>query len=115
MEESYQTLGPVRRFVSIDGAGHNSFTDQCDIIWGGNNFLESLVASGFPIPENLLALAIDGCEPQNLDPEVFWDVSVHFTVAHLRQAFGIDAEPIGLEDEIASQFDGVSMTYAHDP
>ena len=40
LEEAYDDLSPIKRFVSIDRAGHNSFTDQCAIIHGGNNFLD---------------------------------------------------------------------------
>ncbi len=115
LEEAYEGLTPIRRFVSVDNAGHNSFTDQCAIIHGGNNFLEDLVASGFPIPESLLGLAIDGCLPENLTPATFWDVTTHFTVATLRVAFGIDAEPVGLGDGVAAAFPDITMTYRHDP
>lgn len=115
LEEAYDGLSPVKRFVSIDVAGHNSFTDQCAIIHGGNNFLDDLVEAGFPVPQNLLDLAIDGCVPRNLAPATFWDVSTHFTVAHVRQAFGIDETPVGLGDGIATAFDGVTMSYRHDP
>ena len=50
LEQAYEDLSPVKRFVAIDRAAHNSFTDQCAIIWGGNNFLIRLVEAGFPIP-----------------------------------------------------------------
>jgi dienelactone hydrolase len=111
--EAYEELSAPKRFVSVDNAGHNSFTDQCDILWNGNNFLEDLVDAGFPIPQSLLALAIDGCLPENLDPEEFWNIAGHFTVAHIRHAFGIDPEPIGLASGIADAFPGATMTYAH--
>lgn len=114
LEEAYDALTPIKRFVSIDEAGHNSFTDQCAIIHGGNNFLDDLVAAGFPVPENLLDLAIDGCLPENLTPATFWDVTTHFTVATLRAAFGLDAQPTGLGDGVAGAFPGVSLTYRHE-
>lgn len=114
LEEAYDGLSPVKRFVSVEAAGHNSFTDQCRIIHGGNNFLEDLVEAGFPIPENLLSLAIDGCLPENLAPTTFWDVTTHFTVAVVREAFGEDATPVGLGDGVATAFPGVSLTYRHD-
>ena len=113
LEEAYDGLSPVKRFVSIDVAGHNSFTDQCAIIHGGNNFLDDLVASGFPIPSNLLDLAIDGCLPRNLAPDRFWAVSSHFTIAHIRDALGMDAA--GLGDEVATAFDGVTLRYRQAP
>jgi dienelactone hydrolase len=111
LEEAYEALGAPKRFVSVGRAGHNSFTDQCAIIHGGNNFLIRLQESGFPIPENLLALAIDGCLPENLAPAEFWEVAQHFTVAHLRAAFGLDAPPIGLGDGVATAFGEVAVRY----
>ena len=114
LEQAYDDLSPVKRFVSIGRAGHNSFTDQCAIIYGGNNFLIRLVEAGFPIPPNLLELAIDGCRPENLAPAEFWKVVQHFTVAHLRAAFGLDNPPVGLGDGVSGAFDGVTVRYRHD-
>jgi dienelactone hydrolase len=113
LEQAYDDLSPIKRFVAINHAAHNSFTDQCAIIYGGNNFLEKLVAAGFPIPENLLALAIDGCRPENLAPAEFWKVVQHFTVAHLRAAFGLDDPPVGLGDGVAGAFGDITLRYRH--
>jgi dienelactone hydrolase len=117
LEQAYEDLSPIKRFVSIGRAGHNSFTDQCAIIHGGNNFLIKLVEAGFPIPPNLLELAIDGCRPENLAPAEFWKVTQHFTVAHLRAAFGLDDPPVGLGEGVAGAFDAVTVRYrtADDP
>jgi len=111
LELAYEDLSAIKRFVAIDRAAHNSFTDQCAIIWGGNNFLIKLVEAGFPIPENLLALAIDGCRPENMAPADFWKVVQHFTVAHLRAAFAVDDPPVGLGDGIAGAFGDVTLRY----
>jgi hypothetical protein len=114
LEQAYDDLSPVKRFVAIDRAAHNSFTDQCAIIWGGNNFLIKLVEAGFPIPQNLLDLAIDGCRPENLAPAEFWKVTQHFTVAHLRAAFGLDDPPVGLGDGVGGAFGAVTLSYRHE-
>lgn len=111
LEQAYEDLSPIKRFVSIGQAGHNSFTDQCAIIHGGNNFLVRLVEAGFPIPQNLLDLAIDGCRPENLAPAEFWKVVQHFTVAHLRAAFGLDDPPVGLGAGVAGAFGAVAVRY----
>lgn len=115
LERSYDELPPPKRFVSVGRAGHNSFTDQCAIIHGGNNFLERLVEAGFPIPERLLDLAIDGCRAENLAPAEFWRVAQHFTVAQLRVAFGEDARPVGLDPGVADAFDGIQVLYRQEP
>jgi hypothetical protein len=111
LEEAYDDLSPVKRFVSIGRAGHNSFTDQCAIIHGGNNFLIDLLEAGFPIPPNLLDLAIDGCRPENLPPAEFWKVAQHFTIAHIRAAFGLGRHPVGLGDGVALAFGDVAVRY----
>lgn len=113
-ERAYDDLSAVRRFVSIDRAGHNSFTDQCAIIHGGNNFLERLVEAGFPIPPVLLAQAIDGCRPENLAPAGFWPIAQHFTVAHARAALGLDDPPVGLGSGVAEAFAPETMRYRFD-
>lgn len=114
LEGAYDDLAAVKRFVAIDRAGHNSFTDQCAIIHGGNNFLERLVEEGFPIPPSLLEQAIDGCRPENLTPAAFWTVAQHFTVAHARAALGLDAPPVGLGAGVVDAFDGVTLRYRVD-
>jgi dienelactone hydrolase len=111
LEQAYEDLSPIKRFVSIGRAAHNSFTDQCAIIHGGNNFLVRLVEAGFPIPQNLLDLAIDGCRPENLAPAEVWKVTQHFTVAHLRAAFGLDDPPVGLGEGVAGAFGAVTVRY----
>lgn len=104
LENAYEDLSPIKRFVSIERVGHNSFTDQCAIIHGGNNFLERLVEAGFPIPPALLVQAIDGCRPENLAPADVWRIVQHFTVAHARAALGLDDPPVGLGAAIADAF-----------
>ncbi len=111
LELAYEDLSPVKRFVSIGGAGHNSFTDQCAIIHGGNNFLARLVEAGFPIPPALLELALDGCRPENVAPAAFWPVAQHFTVAHLRAALALDDPPVGLGPGVADAFGPIAVRY----
>ncbi len=115
LEEAYDDLAGPKRFVSIGRAGHNSFTDQCAILHGGNNFLVKLQESGFPIPQNLLDLAIDGCLPENLPPAEFWRVAQHFTVAELRAAFALDDLPVGLAADVVDDFDATTVRYRSSP
>lgn len=111
LQESYAQLPPTKRLVSVTNAGHNSFTDQCAIIHGGNNIIELVREAGLPLPDNLAELALDGCRQENLAPAEFWRVVQHFTVAHLRAAFGIDAEPVDLEPDVVQAFTPVEVQY----
>jgi hypothetical protein len=54
-------------------------------------------------------------KPIQLTPETFFPVAQHFTVAELRAALGIDAQPVGLGDDITRAFPGVSVAYRHQP
>ncbi len=114
LEATYEALPPLKRFVSVLTASHNSFTDQCAIIYGGNNFIQRLIDAGFPVPASLLAQALEGCRPHNLAPAAFWKIAQHFTVAHLRAAMQLDDPPVGLGDGVATAFAPVALRYRHD-
>lgn len=111
LEQSYAQLPPIKRLVSVINAGHNSFTDQCAIIHGGNNIIELVREAGLPLPDNLAELALDGCREENLAPAEFWRVVQHFTVAHLRAVFGVDRAPVDLELDVVEAFTPVEVQY----
>lgn len=105
VEATYDELAPPKRLVIIDGAGHNSFTDICISVKEGNDLIGLAQSIGFPIPENLAAGATDGCEEGSIDTLEGWRITQHFTVAELRDALGIDAEPVGLGEGVVDAFD----------
>jgi hypothetical protein len=53
----------------------------------------------------------DGCDADDVDPLEAWRVIQHFTVAHLRDALGIDEEPVGLGDGVLEEFPDVPVRY----
>ncbi len=97
-------LRAPKRFVVIGNSGHNSFTDLCDAIRSGATLTQLVREARIPIDERLLELAENGCTPNDIDPSDCWAITQHLTVAHLRQAFGIDRSPVGLGPEITSAF-----------
>ncbi len=103
-----------RRLVEIGGAGHvNAFSDICEIGEGG--VAEIARATGIPIPASLLALGDDGCKvPPFKDSPDVWPEVRHFVTAELRFRSGLDAEPVGLGDQVLAQFDDV-LRYKHNP
>lgn len=105
IEATYDELAPPKRLVVIDGAGHNSFTDICVSVKEGNDLIGLAQSIGFPIPENLAAGATDGCEEGSIDTALGWEVTQHFTVAQLRNALGLDPEPVGLGAGVVDEFD----------
>lgn len=103
-----------RRLVEIGSSGHvNAFSDICEIGEGGA--VEIARGTGIPIPESLLALGNDGCPvpPYKDSPEV-WPEVRHFVTAELRYRSGLDAEPVGLGDQVLAAFDDVDR-YRHNP
>lgn len=105
IEATYAELAPPKRLVVIDGAGHNSFTDICVAAKEGNDLIGLAESIGFPIPENLAAGATDGCEEGSIDTALGWEITQHFTVAELRNALGVDEEPVGLGPGVVDAFD----------
>lgn len=105
IEATYDELAPPKRLVVIDGAGHNSFTDICVSAKEGNDLIGLAESIGFPIPENLAAGATDGCEEGSIDTALGWEITQHFTVAELRNALGVDEEPVGLGPGVVEAFD----------
>lgn len=103
-----------RKLVEIGGSGHvNAFSDICEI--GDGGVAQIARATGIPIPDSLLALGDDGCQvPPFKDSLQVWPEVRHFVTAELRFRSGLDAEPVGLGDQVVSQFDDV-LLYLHNP
>ncbi|MEE3326553.1 MAG: hypothetical protein VX252_04420 [Myxococcota bacterium] len=109
---AYESLVGEKRYVAVTAAGHNSFTDQCEIIFDGNDIIAAAqTIFGAAFPDSLADLARDGCLPENLAPSEFWRVAQHFTVAHLRQVFSLNAEPSGLTQGAADLFGDIEVDY----
>jgi len=98
--ETYDALAAPKRLVILDQLGHNSYTDSCPSI----RDLGGLASLPLPIPPDLIRLGDNGCTPLDYPAENSWSIMQHFSVAHLRDAFGIDPEPVGLGPGIAYVF-----------
>ncbi|NQY57236.1 MAG: hypothetical protein HRT86_12280 [Ilumatobacteraceae bacterium] len=82
----------------IENAGHNAFSDLCAI--GGDATLIDLAEQagiGDFVDDGLRRLATDGCEPPNAPVQTVWPAINQASTGFFRWAFGIDAEPIGLD------------------
>ncbi len=110
VREAFAALNGPKRMVIVAETGHNSFTDQCP----GIRELGGLSALPLPIPPDLVRLGDDGCSDLEYPAELSYAIWQHFSVAHLRDAFGIDEEPLGLGAEIANAFD-VEIDYTDVP
>ena len=116
LADEYASFPAPKRFVEIGGkaAGHNTFTDVCTVIRQGGGLLE-YARKNHLTDDTLIALGENGCAATDMPPEQFWPVVQHFTVAELRNALGIDPQPVGLDDSITTAFGGVPVEYQHTP
>ena len=105
LAKTYGSFPAPKRRVEIGNAGHNSFTDLCVVTRSGGGMVQ-YAAKNHLVSQALAKLLLNGCEKTALTPEKFWPVVQHFTVAELRAALGIDAQPVGLGDGISRAFPG---------
>jgi predicted dienelactone hydrolase len=110
--QTYEGMATPKRFVVIDGAGHNSFTDICLSVKGGTDLIGLAQRIGLGIPDNLAAGGRDGCEEGSIDTREGWEITQHFTVAQIREAFGV-GDGTGLGQDVTAQFD-VPIDYTQD-
>lgn len=110
----YDQMATPKHLLELEGAGHLAFTDIC-LIGAEQGGLTGLVEqAGLELPDDLLRLGTDGCQEGALDPQAGFGPIDHFSVAFLRQAFGIDPEPVGLDQATASEFADVEVTFTSD-
>jgi len=85
--------GVGKRFVGIRGAGHLAFADICLIAKDKGGVLKVAMDHGINVPMIVQTLAQDGCGPEDLPVEMAFPLIRHYTVAHVRLAFGLDVAP----------------------
>ena len=98
------------RLVTIDGAGHASVAGVCPI--GGQGGLVGVANNaGLPVPDSLKRLAADGCANSTANPDPSWGPIRHAVTAELRERFGIDKKPVGLDQKTMDEFAPVVVHY----
>jgi dienelactone hydrolase len=97
IETDVKSLTGPYRIVSLKGSGHSVFVDICPGLTGPDGLIGRARANGVAaLPDAFLAPVVDGCEPGDLDVSKAWPTITHFTVAELRDAFGIGKKDTGL-------------------
>jgi len=91
----------------IEGVGHNGFDDFCTF-GNGTGIIGVAEASGLgPVLDaqpQLRALGEDGCVPPALAVDTTFPIVQHSVTSWLRSLFGIDTEPVGLDESVADQY-----------
>jgi predicted dienelactone hydrolase len=108
--KAYDDLLAPKRLVLVGDMGHNAFSDACLAIRSGTDLIGLAKQLGIGIPDRLLELGRNGCGKEDLGTEEGWRIIQQFTVAELRDAFGLD-KGTGLAPGIAKAFPGVDITY----
>lgn len=111
----YEGMEPPKYLVEIAGGGHLVFSDICLIGKDQGGLVQLTKEAGLDLPDQLLRLASDGCEPDKLDPAKAFPAIDHFSVAFLRYELGIDPEPVGLNEATAASFKAADVTLTSDP
>jgi dienelactone hydrolase len=87
-------------YWQIDGVGHNGFDDFCTF-GNGTGIIGVAEASGLgallDAQPQLRKLGEDGCLPPNVAVAATFPIVRHVVTAWLRNIFGIDREPVGLD------------------
>ncbi|OWY62170.1 hypothetical protein B7486_59875, partial [cyanobacterium TDX16] len=99
VEEGWAGAAAPTRLIVVEGAGHNdAITDICEVGEVPGGAVGLAIEVGFPIPEDLQSLGLDGCVPEGLPSADGQALVEQAVTAQLRWAYGIDEEPVGLDE-----------------
>jgi predicted dienelactone hydrolase len=91
----------------IDKVGHNGFDDFCTF-GNGAGIIGVAEASGLgPLLEaqpQLRRLGEDGCKEPNIPVEEAFPIIRHAVTSYLLWQFGVDSEPVGLDESVANAY-----------
>ncbi len=108
--EAFELAPPPSWLWVFDDSGHLAFSDLCAIGPGDSNLivLGEQAGLGDFLDERLRTLATDGCEEPNRPVQEVWPGINQAATGFYRWVFGIDPEPIGLDESVVT--DGVTIT-----
>ncbi|MBI4936573.1 MAG: hypothetical protein HY828_22065 [Actinobacteria bacterium] len=91
----------------IEGAGHLAFSDLCTL-GGGLGIIGVAESNGLTAfldsTPAIRSLGSDGCNPPALPVEDTFPIIDHSITSWLRSLFGIDADPVGLDESVSDQY-----------
>jgi pimeloyl-ACP methyl ester carboxylesterase len=104
-------LAPAPSWLWVFGdTGHLAFSDLCAIGPGDSNLIVLAEQAGLGdfLDDRLRTLATDGCDDPNRPVQEVWPGIDQAATGFYRWVFGIDAEPIGLDESVVT--DNVTIT-----
>lgn len=106
-EPSFRTVPSPSLLWVLDGVGHNGFDDFCTF-GNGKGIIGVAEANGLgaflDAQPQLKRLGEDGCLPPAVAVDTTFPIIEHAVTAWVKQLFGIDAEPVGLDASVADQY-----------
>ncbi|HMK12647.1 MAG TPA: hypothetical protein VK461_13740, partial [Acidimicrobiales bacterium] len=96
---------------------HLGFMDICMLTPPGQpNVLDVARAAGVAIPDLILRLFTDGCDPKYTRPTSAWPAINALTTAHLRGTLGLDDPPVVIDQEgLDAAFPDLHITLTTSP
>lgn len=112
VERSWNEVVPTpKRLAVLDGVTHLGFMDVCTILADKGGVLQVAKDQGVAVPDIVVRLFADGCDPKYTAATDAWPAVSHLTVAQLRAAFGIDATPVGLDTSVETAYPPMAVRF----
>ncbi len=96
IESAYGSLTNSRRLIELTNAGHQAFSDLCQINPGEGGLTALALALNITIPSNLSGLASDGCSSPAEPVTTSWRPTQQAVIAQIRYIFGADKKTTAL-------------------
>jgi dienelactone hydrolase len=109
-QEAFERAAAPSWFWLFEGTGHGGFNDSCAIGPEDSNLIKLADQAGLGdfVDEGTRTLATDGCDDPNRPVQEVWPGINQAATGFYRWVFGIDAEPVGLDESVVT--DGVTIT-----
>ena len=117
VQAAYESLPSPKALAVIDGVTHLGFMDVCLLAPPGEpNVLQVAKDAGVAIPDLIVRLFADGCDPEYVAANTAWPAINALTTAELRGVLGLDDPPVVLtQDDLDAAFPGLDITLAASP
>ena len=93
---AFHDMVAPKRLVLLRHAGHLAFADICELAKGNGGLLSVAAQVHITVPADLVPLASDGCQADDLAIASGWAVIRQAVTAQLRHALGFDPSTAGL-------------------
>ena len=117
IQDAYDALPSPKAFAVIDGVTHLGFMDICALTAPGEpTVLQVSKDAGIAIPDLILRLFADGCDPKYVAANTAWPAINSLTTAELRGVLGLDDPPVALtQDDLDAAFPDLTISLSVSP